>query len=527
LDDNTISSINISTLNDDTPRSAKQLQNKSPRKSPRKKVELADRIKQRQSNINERINNPQQYLIKNEKPLSRLYDATPTTSDSNKGKPIKKQTNKTVEQKDLTLPITKQENFTLKTDKNSVKFSDEEVKVLLIPPVPQKPSNDNNKQQQLLYDQNLIKELTEQNKMLLEEIDDLNQEMLDKEIAHKQKIDMLMIKYHDNLKKELKSHDEKEALTKIFLNEQQENNEKIMNEQSRKINTLEIKCERLQKELKERITNKKNEDKENIPALQDLVHRLNIELSSYQAKFQALSSEDKSKVSKIKGLPQEESIPIWLIDNKYLSPLIASYDDHLKDKDNKLKLMKTKIDDLMEKFNEYINENNELHAKLQSDSDPIRNEAKLVLEENRTLNEQLQLQSQKFTEIQKKHIQEISNLSKRNLIIESEKIAIQNEAEILKTNLSELARKYNDASVEQHRRVTLDEHLNQIGDLKRKIEEIKINSKLEIENLKLVLQVINQFSKFLKEMNFIFVVVFEILRQPKRKKRIQSLNTRI
>lgn len=41
--------------------------------------------------------------------------------------------------------------------------------------------------------------------------------------------------------------------------------------------------------------------------------------------------------------------------------------------------------------------------------------------------------------------------------------------------------KYNDSSVELQRRITLEDHLNQIGDLRRQIEELNLNHKQELE----------------------------------------------
>ena len=41
--------------------------------------------------------------------------------------------------------------------------------------------------------------------------------------------------------------------------------------------------------------------------------------------------------------------------------------------------------------------------------------------------------------------------------------------------------KYNDSSVELQRRITLEDHLNKIGDLRRQIEELNLNHKQELE----------------------------------------------
>ena len=57
----------------------------------------------------------------------------------------------------------------------------------------------------------------------------------------------------------------------------------------------------------------------------------------------------------------------WLrlkVNTRYLSPLIAAYDEKLTEKDEKLKLLKAKIDDLTKKFKSILDENSDLHTKL-------------------------------------------------------------------------------------------------------------------------------------------------------------------
>uniref|UniRef100_A0A9L0IPF7 Centrosomal protein 89 n=1 Tax=Equus asinus TaxID=9793 RepID=A0A9L0IPF7_EQUAS len=60
------------------------------------------------------------------------------------------------------------------------------------------------------------------------------------------------------------------------------------------------------------------------------VHRLNVELSRYQTKFRHLSKEESLN---IEGLPSKGPTPPWLLDMKYLSPLLLAYEDRMKEKD--------------------------------------------------------------------------------------------------------------------------------------------------------------------------------------------------
>lgn len=60
------------------------------------------------------------------------------------------------------------------------------------------------------------------------------------------------------------------------------------------------------------------------------VHCLNVELSRYQTKFRHLSKEESLN---IEGLPSKGPTPPWLLDMKYLSPLLLAYEDRMKEKD--------------------------------------------------------------------------------------------------------------------------------------------------------------------------------------------------
>ena len=58
-------------------------------------------------------------------------------------------------------------------------------------------------------------------------------------------------------------------------------------------------------------------------------------------------------------------------------------------------------------------------------------------------------------------------MSKRIIVNEAEKNELKNQNESIKLNHDETLRKYNDLLAESQRRVTLQDHLNQTGDLKR------------------------------------------------------------
>lgn len=106
----------------------------------------------------------------------------------------------------------------------------------------------------------------------------------------------------------------------------------------------------------------------------------------------------------------------------------------------------------------------------------------MVLEDNKVLSEQLEKEEKRILETERNKIQEIGRLSRRILVNESERVDLLNQIDILRSNNEELIKKYNDLSVECQRKIKLDEHLNQIGDLRRKIEELNLNHKQELEN---------------------------------------------
>ncbi|OXB67769.1 hypothetical protein ASZ78_010371, partial [Callipepla squamata] len=66
-------------------------------------------------------------------------------------------------------------------------------------------------------------------------------------------------------------------------------------------------------------------------ALKLTVHRLNVELSRYQTKFRPLTQEEHLKLN---GLPSKGPPPPWLLDMKYLSPLLLAYEDRIKEKED-------------------------------------------------------------------------------------------------------------------------------------------------------------------------------------------------
>ncbi|XP_015418409.1 PREDICTED: centrosomal protein of 89 kDa [Myotis davidii] len=91
------------------------------------------------------------------------------------------------------------------------------------------------------------------------------------------------------------------------------------------------------------------------------VHRLNVELSRYQTKFRHLSKEESIN---IEGLPSKGPIPPWLLDIKYLSPLLLAYEDRMKEKDELISTLQEEMRMFRIRVQEVVKENKELHQQL-------------------------------------------------------------------------------------------------------------------------------------------------------------------
>ena len=144
----------------------------------------------------------------------------------------------------------------------------------------------------LTNEKNSITQLEKANRELKLKNEHLENQLLEYNVNQKREIDLLMAKFYDGIT----DRGEKEEIKKIFITKQQENNEKVMNEQAKLIESLKFKCKRLETEMNKGGRDSVNEKKissqiEEIAALKTLVHRLNNELSHYQVKY---STNDKN-----------------------------------------------------------------------------------------------------------------------------------------------------------------------------------------------------------------------------------------
>lgn len=153
------------------------------------------------------------------------------------------------------------------------------------------------------------------------------------------------------------------------------------------------------------------------------IHRLNVELSRYQTKFRHLSREESLT---IEGLPSKGPIPPWLLDIKYLSPLLLAYEDRMKEKDELNATLEEEMRMFRMRVQEVVKENEVLHQELNKSSPvscqewhQLQVQAELVLEENKLLLEQLEIQQRKATDTHEEHRQEVSKLTEKLTLLET------------------------------------------------------------------------------------------------------------
>ncbi|XP_075796232.1 centrosomal protein of 89 kDa isoform X7 [Pelodiscus sinensis] len=222
-------------------------------------------------------------------------------------------------------------------------------------------------------------------------------------------------------------------------------------------------------------------------ALKMTVHRLNVELSRYQTKFRPLSQEENIKIG---GLPLKGPPPPWLLDMKYLSPLLLAYEDRMREKDDLNLAHEDDMKKLRIQVEELVNENEQLHQQLNKNSSvtlkewqQLQTQAKLVLEENGVLMEQLEIQQAKAKESYNQHLQEVSKLTKQLMILEAK---IQSQEEEISENqkqLKSLCSTCEELKANLNGRITAEEHATLVNALRSQLQQEQEKQSAELEDL--------------------------------------------
>ncbi|NWU16882.1 CEP89 protein, partial [Cephalopterus ornatus] len=289
------------------------------------------------------------------------------------------------------------------------------------------------------------------------------------------------------------------SLTKAYqaVVQQLEGTKQQMEEQQLKLKKLEQENRR----LKETAENSRREEEatellslrqqaqelvDENDALKMVVHRLNVELSRYQTKFRSLSPEEHVK---LKSLPMKGPPPPWLLDMKYLSPLLLAYEDRIREKEDFI-LEHEDMKNFKARVEELVKENEDLHERLNKNNSitptewqQLQTQAKLVLEENGVLMEQLKIQQAKAKDNHRQHVQEASKLTKQIVILEGKKQRQEEEMAEYQKQLEALCSTCEELRAEMESRIAAKEHLALVNDLNRRLQEEQEKKRCEVEDV--------------------------------------------
>uniref|UniRef100_A0A3P9AAK8 Centrosomal protein of 89 kDa n=1 Tax=Esox lucius TaxID=8010 RepID=A0A3P9AAK8_ESOLU len=236
-------------------------------------------------------------------------------------------------------------------------------------------------------------------------------------------------------------------------------------------------------------------------SLKMTVHRLNVELSRYQTRFRPLTKEEGSRT---RGLPPKGPAPPWLLDMKYLSPLLLAYEDRLTEKESLLEALEDDLHRFRGRVEEVVQENEKLHQELKESGGvshkewrQLQEQARLVLQENQVLIQQLEVQHAKATDSHGRHLTEVSKLSKQLMLLEAEKQKLEQELEDTKMELQALQTDHLQARCHLENSVSLDEHHSVTTKLKRQLEADSSRQQSELEELQRRLSVLQAEKKSL------------------------------
>ncbi|XP_042638684.1 centrosomal protein of 89 kDa [Orycteropus afer afer] len=217
------------------------------------------------------------------------------------------------------------------------------------------------------------------------------------------------------------------------------------------------------------------------------IHRLNVELSRYQTKFRHLSKEESLHTE---GLPLKGPIPPWLLDIKYLSPLLLAYEDRMKEQDDLNATLKEEMRMFRIRVQEVVKENEELHQELNKRSPVTSNEwhqlqtqAELVLEENKLLIEHLEIQQRKAKDTQQKHLQEVSKLTKQLMFLETKTQSQEKELTENKEQLKVLHNKCEELKSQLDGKIAMKVHASIVNEFKSQLQKEEEKGSAEIEEL--------------------------------------------
>ncbi|XP_042733164.1 centrosomal protein of 89 kDa isoform X1 [Lagopus leucura] len=222
-------------------------------------------------------------------------------------------------------------------------------------------------------------------------------------------------------------------------------------------------------------------------ALKLTVHRLNVELSRYQTKFRPLTREEHLKLN---SLPTKGPPPPWLLDMKYLSPLLLAYEDRIKEKEDLNFAHEEDMKNFKVQVEELVKENEDLHEQLNTNNlitttewHQLQTQARLVLEENRLLMEQLEIQQAKAKDSHRQHVQEASKLTKQIIILEETRQSQEEQIRDYQKQLKALHTTCEELKAKLDSRIAAEEHFALVNDLKSHLQQEQEKKRSEVEDL--------------------------------------------
>ncbi|XP_011370157.1 centrosomal protein of 89 kDa isoform X1 [Pteropus vampyrus] len=217
------------------------------------------------------------------------------------------------------------------------------------------------------------------------------------------------------------------------------------------------------------------------------VHRLNVELSRYQTKFRPLSKEESINID---GLPSQGPVPPWLLDVKYLSPLLLAYEDRMKEKDELNATLQEEMRVFRMRVQEVVKENEDLHQQLiksgtltSEEWHQLQAQAELVLEENRLLIEQLEIQQRKAKDTHQERLQEVSKLTKQLILLETKTQSQEKELTENKEQLESLRTKCQELKTQLDGKIAMKVHASIVNELKSQLQKEEEKENAEMEEL--------------------------------------------
>lgn len=239
------------------------------------------------------------------------------------------------------------------------------------------------------------------------------------------------------------------------------------------------------------LTKKQIEDfRKDNESLKNTVSRLNVELSAYQAKYGSANIHGKGEVM---GIPSRGPPPSWLFNIRYLNPLFLEYDNRLQQREDVIKKCQADLESLRQRAKTVVLENEKLHSQLEHGGgtgtidnmewEQMKENARLVLEENQNLLEQINVKDQKAHDLHMAHVKEVSRITKQLVLFKGETADVEQELDELRKSHQELKRKYDKMVLDAQGQITQEQHSRELSELKQKLLDIETSHKQEVESV--------------------------------------------